>query len=102
VLLAVADSNFHFVYADAGSYGKDSDASIFRNSSLWQKTSAQAITNARQTSRRVNSSSALRETLQCTAQLLTSVVAWSSKSKMQRALERALRSTHVGRVALSV
>jgi hypothetical protein len=47
VLLAVADSNFRFVYADAGSYGKDSDASIFRNSSLWQKTSAQAVTDAR-------------------------------------------------------
>jgi hypothetical protein len=37
LLLAVADSNFFFVYADAGSYGKDSDASIFRNCSLWQK-----------------------------------------------------------------
>jgi hypothetical protein len=37
VFLAVADSNFQFVYADAGSYGKDSDASIFRNCSLWQK-----------------------------------------------------------------
>jgi hypothetical protein len=47
VLLTVADSNFRFVYADAGSYGKNSDASIFRNSSLWQKTSAQAVTNAR-------------------------------------------------------
>jgi hypothetical protein len=33
VLLAVADSNFRFVYADAG---RDSDASIFRNCSLWQ------------------------------------------------------------------
>jgi hypothetical protein len=39
------------------------------------KTSAQAVTDARQTSRRVNSSSALCETLQRTAQLLTSVVA---------------------------
>jgi hypothetical protein len=38
ILLAVADSNFRFVYADAGSYGKDS-----------AKTSAQAITDARQT-----------------------------------------------------
>jgi hypothetical protein len=37
VLLAVADSNFCFVYTDAGSYGKDSNASIFRNCSLWQK-----------------------------------------------------------------
>jgi hypothetical protein len=37
VLLAVAGSNFRFIYADAGSYGKDSDASIFRNCSLWQK-----------------------------------------------------------------
>jgi hypothetical protein len=37
VLLAVEDSNFRFVYADIGSYGKDSDASIFRNCFLWQK-----------------------------------------------------------------
>jgi hypothetical protein len=37
VLLAVADSNFRFIYADEGSYGKDSDVSIFRNCSLWQK-----------------------------------------------------------------
>jgi hypothetical protein len=37
VLLAVADSNFRFVYVDVGSCGKDSDATIFRNCSLWQR-----------------------------------------------------------------
>jgi hypothetical protein len=37
------------------------------------KTSAQMITDARQTNHRVNSSSALCETLQRMAQLLTSV-----------------------------
>jgi hypothetical protein len=37
VLLAVADSNFRFIYVDVRSYGKDSDATIFRNCSLWQK-----------------------------------------------------------------
>jgi hypothetical protein len=75
VLLAVADSNFGFVYADAGSYGKDSDASIFRKLFFVAKTSAQVVTDARQTNRRVNSSSALCETLQRTVRLLTSVVA---------------------------
>jgi hypothetical protein len=37
VLLAVAVSNVRFVYIDVGSYGKDPDATIFRNCSLWQK-----------------------------------------------------------------
>jgi hypothetical protein len=50
VILAVADSNFRFVYADAGSYGKDSDASIFRNSSLWQKLQhRQSLTHVKTT-----------------------------------------------------
>jgi hypothetical protein len=92
-LLAVADSNFHFIYADAGSYGKDSDASIFWNCFLVAKTSAQAITYTRQTSGHVHS-----ETLQHTVQLLTSVVAWLCKPKMWRALQ----STDVSHVVLSV
>lgn len=36
ILLAVADSNYSFVYVDIGAYGKDSDSNIFQNSSLWQ------------------------------------------------------------------
>ncbi|XP_015378544.1 PREDICTED: uncharacterized protein LOC107172762, partial [Diuraphis noxia] len=35
-LMAVADANYKFVYIDVGSYGKDSDSTIFRNSSLWK------------------------------------------------------------------
>ncbi|XP_023721207.1 protein ANTAGONIST OF LIKE HETEROCHROMATIN PROTEIN 1 [Cryptotermes secundus] len=35
LLLALADSNYQFVCVDVGSYGKDSDCSIFKNSSLW-------------------------------------------------------------------
>lgn len=35
-LLAIADTNYKFVYVDVGSYGKDSDSTIFRNSSLWK------------------------------------------------------------------
>lgn len=36
VLLAVADSNYNFIYVDIGSYGKDFDSTIFRNSSLYR------------------------------------------------------------------
>nr|CAI5836615.1 unnamed protein product [Callosobruchus analis] len=36
-LLGIADSNYNFVYVDIGSFGKDSDATIFQNSSLWKK-----------------------------------------------------------------
>ena len=35
-LLAIADTNYKFVYVDVGSFGKDSDSTIFRNSSLWK------------------------------------------------------------------
>jgi len=35
-LLAIADSNYKFVYVDVGYFGKDSDSTIFRNSSLWK------------------------------------------------------------------
>uniref|UniRef100_A0A8C5MPK2 DDE Tnp4 domain-containing protein n=1 Tax=Leptobrachium leishanense TaxID=445787 RepID=A0A8C5MPK2_9ANUR len=34
-LLAVADANYNFVCVDVGSYGKDSDSTLFRNSTLW-------------------------------------------------------------------
>lgn len=36
VLMAVADSNYRFVYVDIGSYGKDCDSNIFKKSSLWE------------------------------------------------------------------
>lgn len=35
-LMAVADANYKFIYVDVGSYGKDSDSTIFRNSVLWK------------------------------------------------------------------
>ncbi|GFG30212.1 hypothetical protein Cfor_11134 [Coptotermes formosanus] len=34
LLLAVADSNYRFIFVDFGSYGKCSDSSIFKNSAL--------------------------------------------------------------------
>nr|CAH7753451.1 unnamed protein product [Callosobruchus chinensis] len=37
ILLGIADSNYNFVYVDIGSFGKDSDATIFQNSSFWKK-----------------------------------------------------------------
>uniref|UniRef100_A0A8C5LX18 DDE Tnp4 domain-containing protein n=1 Tax=Leptobrachium leishanense TaxID=445787 RepID=A0A8C5LX18_9ANUR len=36
-LLAVADANYRFTYVEIGSYGKDSDSTIFQNSTLWQQ-----------------------------------------------------------------
>lgn len=36
VLMAVADSQYRFIFVDVGSYGKDSDSTIFQNCSLWQ------------------------------------------------------------------
>jgi len=35
VLLAVVDSDYKFIYVDVGSFGKDSDSTIFKNSTLW-------------------------------------------------------------------
>jgi len=35
VLMAVAYTNYRFVYADIGSYGKDCDSTIFKRSTLW-------------------------------------------------------------------
>ena len=37
VLMAVADANNRFLFVDIGSYGKDSDSTIFRNSTLWKR-----------------------------------------------------------------
>ncbi|XP_052744688.1 uncharacterized protein LOC128199405 [Bicyclus anynana] len=36
VLLAVVDSNYKFVFVDVGAYGKESDSTIFRNSTLYK------------------------------------------------------------------
>lgn len=36
VLLAVVDSNHRFLYVHVGSYGKDCDSSIFKNSTFWK------------------------------------------------------------------
>lgn len=36
VLMAVADADYQFLFADVGSYGKDHDSTIFRRTSLWQ------------------------------------------------------------------
>jgi len=35
VLMAVADTNYRFVYVDIGSYGKDWGSAIFKRSTLW-------------------------------------------------------------------
>lgn len=35
VLMALADSNYRFIYVHIGSYGKDCDSNIFKNSLLW-------------------------------------------------------------------
>jgi hypothetical protein len=57
VLLAAADSNFRFVYADAGPYGR-LWCQYLQELFLVAKTSAQVITDACQTICCVNSSSA--------------------------------------------
>ncbi|KAG8223752.1 hypothetical protein J437_LFUL003117 [Ladona fulva] len=36
VLMAVADSDYRFIYVDVGSYGKDCDSNIFKASSMWK------------------------------------------------------------------
>jgi len=35
--MAVADTNYPFVYTDIGSSGKDCDSTIFKHSTLWTK-----------------------------------------------------------------
>jgi len=35
VLMAVADTNYRFVYVDIGSYGKDCDSIVLKRSTLW-------------------------------------------------------------------
>ncbi|GFG28223.1 hypothetical protein Cfor_06912, partial [Coptotermes formosanus] len=42
-LMAVADSNYRFIYVDIGSYGKDCDSQVFKRSSLWTSIQTKAI-----------------------------------------------------------
>ena len=35
VLMAVADTHYHFMYVDTGSYGKDCGSTVFKRSTLW-------------------------------------------------------------------
>nr|CAI5822799.1 unnamed protein product [Callosobruchus analis] len=37
VLLAIADSNYEFIYIDIGAFGKDSDSAIFEKSDFYRK-----------------------------------------------------------------
>uniref|UniRef100_A0A8C5PGV0 DDE Tnp4 domain-containing protein n=1 Tax=Leptobrachium leishanense TaxID=445787 RepID=A0A8C5PGV0_9ANUR len=48
-LLAVADANYIFVYVDVGSYGKDSDSTLFRNSTLWNEIESGTLNTPRPT-----------------------------------------------------
>ncbi|PNF30998.1 hypothetical protein B7P43_G02093, partial [Cryptotermes secundus] len=36
-LIAIADASYRFIYVDVGSFGKDSDSTIFKNSTLWKQ-----------------------------------------------------------------
>jgi hypothetical protein len=42
VLMAVADSNYRFLYVGIGSFGKECDSTIFKSSSLWTAIEASA------------------------------------------------------------
>uniref|UniRef100_A0A8C5LZE5 DDE Tnp4 domain-containing protein n=1 Tax=Leptobrachium leishanense TaxID=445787 RepID=A0A8C5LZE5_9ANUR len=42
-LLAVADANYHFAYMDVGSYSKDSDSTLFLNSTLWDQIQSRTL-----------------------------------------------------------
>ncbi|CAH1991245.1 unnamed protein product [Acanthoscelides obtectus] len=43
VLLAVVDSEYRFIYVNIGSYGKDCDSSIWKESTLWKKLTQGAL-----------------------------------------------------------
>ncbi|KAJ9584715.1 hypothetical protein L9F63_020948 [Diploptera punctata] len=43
VLMTVADSKYRFVYVNVGSFGKDCDPSIFKQSTLWQSVLANSL-----------------------------------------------------------
>uniref|UniRef100_A0A8C5PZ95 DDE Tnp4 domain-containing protein n=1 Tax=Leptobrachium leishanense TaxID=445787 RepID=A0A8C5PZ95_9ANUR len=42
-LMAVADASYRFTYVDIGSYGKDSDSTVFHNSTLWTKIQSRSL-----------------------------------------------------------
>ena len=37
VLMAIADSDYKFIYVDVGAYGKDCDSSVFKETVFWRK-----------------------------------------------------------------
>jgi len=41
--MAVADTNYRFVYVDIGSYGKYCDSTIFKRSTLWTSIQTNAL-----------------------------------------------------------
>ncbi|CAH1987015.1 unnamed protein product [Acanthoscelides obtectus] len=43
VLVAVADSNYRFIYVDVGAYGSECDSSIFKESSLWKSIQKKSL-----------------------------------------------------------
>ncbi|CAH1969361.1 unnamed protein product [Acanthoscelides obtectus] len=43
VLMAVADSNYRFIYVDVGAYGSECDSSIFKESSLWKSIQKKSL-----------------------------------------------------------
>jgi hypothetical protein len=49
VLMAVAGTNYRFVYVDIGSYGKDCNSTFFKRSTLWTsvKTNMLELDSAR-------------------------------------------------------
>lgn len=40
VSMAIADSNYRFVYVNIGSYGNDCDSAIFKRSDMWKSITA--------------------------------------------------------------
>lgn len=43
VLMAVADSDYKFVYVDIGAYGSECDPSVFKESTLWKSIENQSL-----------------------------------------------------------
>jgi len=43
ILLAVVDSEYRFIYVSVGSYGKDCDSSIFKETTFWKKLTENSL-----------------------------------------------------------